>query len=136
MTRIEEIIQQQIIEAWNNSHTKLHNSYPYRQRLYCVYNNASGTKEGNKMRSMGVRKGVADLEYIMDDGRTHYIELKTETGTQSPEQIEFQELCERLNAPYSLVRSYSDFWTTIGIAEPQKENTLLTKMPERLLNNQ
>ena len=132
MNRIEEILQQQIIEAWNNSHTKLHSSYPERQRLYCVYNNSINTKEGNKMRSMGVRKGVSDLEYIMDDGRTHYIELKTEDGKQSEEQIEFQELCNKLNAPYSLVRSYSEFWTTIGINEPQPDNTLLPKLPERL----
>lgn len=127
MKRIEEIIQQQILEAWNNSHTKIHSSYPERQRLYCVYNNAVNQKEGNKMRSMGVRKGVADLEYLMDNGKTHYIELKTDTGIQSQEQIEFQNLCEKLNVPYSVCRSYSEFWTIIGIKEPQPENTLLTR---------
>lgn len=129
MKRIEEILQQQIIEAWNNSHTKIHSTYPERQRLYCVYNNSVNTKEGNKMRSMGVRKGIADLEYIQDDGKTHYIELKTETGTQSQEQIEFQELCVKLNVPYSICRSYSEFWAIIGRDEPQPENTLLTRLP-------
>ena len=121
-----------IIEAWNNSHTKLHDTYHERQRLYCVYNNAVNNREGNKMRSMGVRKGVSDLAYIMNNGSTHYVELKTDEGKQSQDQIEFQELCNRLNAKYSICRSYSEFWIIIGVDCPQPEKTLLTKLPERL----
>lgn len=127
MKRLEEILQQKIIEAWNNSHTKIHSSYPERQRLYCVWNNAVNTREGNKMRSMGVKKGVADLAYITDNGQTHYIELKTDIGVQSDDQKEFQSLCDRLGAKYSIVRSYAEFWSTIGISEPQPEHTLLTR---------
>lgn len=133
MNRIEEIIQQQIIEAWNNSHTLLNPSaYSERQRLYCVYNNAANKQEGNKMRTMGVRRGVADLAYIQEDGRTHYIELKTETGFQSDEQLEFQSLCLRLGARYSICRSYSEFWQTIGVPAPFNESELKTKLPQRI----
>jgi len=132
MKRIEEIIQQQIIEAWNNTHTKIHQSYPDRQRLYCVWNNGVDGREGNKMRSMGVRKGVADLAYLTDTGKTHYIELKTDSGKQSEEQIEFQSLCIRLGSLYSVCRSYSEFWEAIGISEPMPESKLLTKLPASL----
>jgi len=132
MTRIEEIIQQQIIEAWNNSHLKGTANYEDRQRLYCIYNNSVNGREGNKMRSMGVRKGATDLAYVEDNGLTHYVELKTDIGVQSDDQKSFQNMCIRLGAKYSICRSYSEFWLTIGISEPQPENTLLTKMPERL----
>ncbi len=56
---------------------------------------------------IGQHKGLADLT-AMKDGRVVYIEIKTATGRQSPEQIQFQRDCESHGVKYFLARSVQD----------------------------
>ena len=46
--------------------------------------------EGRKRKTMGVRAGVADLQFILTDGRSAFIELKAGTNTQSKAQEQFE----------------------------------------------
>lgn len=71
----------------------------------CVfYHVPNGLKRSKKtaamLRNMGARAGVADFALVLKGGRAAFLELKDKTGTQSNEQIEFQNECERLGALY------------------------------------
>ena len=59
----------------------------------------------------GLRAGVADLQLLYGNG-THYslfLELKTEIGSQSKEQKEFEAYCKSNNFKYVIVRSLDEF---------------------------
>lgn len=111
MNRLEEILHQKISELWNNGHLS-HN--PELQRLICHWNNAETKRGGNKMVVMGVKKGVADWQYLMPLGRSRWIELKVGDNGQSPDQVKFQRLCESLGHEYYICKTEEYFWELIG----------------------
>lgn len=113
MNRKEEILHQSISETWNNHHRKGTTEYSQKQRLICHWNNAESSNGGNKMISMGVKKGVADWQYLKDNGTSVWIELKTETGVQSEDQKRFEELCRSLGHEYMICRDEKSFWDAI-----------------------
>ena len=55
----------------------------------------------------GQYKGMSDL-VCMKDGKVVVVECKTETGVQSPEQVQFQKDCEAHGVEYILARSIYD----------------------------
>lgn len=63
----------------------------------------------NKFKLTGFKKGVADVHLCFPGGKLVYIEFKTATGTQRPEQKEFQEQVEALGFKYYIVRSLDEF---------------------------
>ena len=58
-------------------------------------------------QGLGSYKGISDLIAIRD-GRTVFIEVKTQTGRQSDYQKEFQKVCEAHGCRYILARSVND----------------------------
>lgn len=46
-----------------------------------------------KAKAAGVRRGWPDLQFLFPDGVTRYIELKSDSGTLTPEQKAFRERC-------------------------------------------
>jgi len=60
------------------------------------------------MKATGLYKGAADL-MLVHRGWVGFVELKTETGVQSPEQIQFEAHCIEAGLPYKLVRSLAEF---------------------------
>jgi len=50
-----------------------------------------------------VRKGLADL-YVMGHGTSAWVEVKSATGRQTPDQQAFQRDCELAGVPYYLWR--------------------------------
>jgi VRR-NUC domain len=58
-----------------------------------------------RLKAMGVRRGVPDLELSLVDGRPAFIEVKSKKGRLTPEQQEFKARCDRLGIPYAVVRS-------------------------------
>ena len=59
------------------------------------------------LQGVGSRKGFPDLT-AMKDGRTVYIEVKTETGRQSAHQKEFERICIAHGCRYIIARSVKD----------------------------
>jgi hypothetical protein len=52
--------------------------------------------------------GVSDLIVVLN-GKTIFVELKTETGIQSEKQKEFETKVKQLNQEYYLIRSLEQF---------------------------
>lgn len=127
MSRKEEILHQQISEAWNNSHRPGSPDYHQFQRLICNWTNSETGKSGNKARTMGVKRGIADWLYLGSGGKSVWVELKTEEGSQSPEQVKFELLCASIGHEYHICRSYSEFWSILAIPEPFPVSKLLTR---------
>ena len=46
-----------------------------------------------RAKAMGIRRGAPDLCFLFPDGITRWIELKTRTGSLTPEQRAFRDLC-------------------------------------------
>lgn len=105
------ILQQDLSEArlQSDCFQWFHNSFPsQRQMLFHVQNKARNAIEGNKFKAMGVVKGVSDLILILPR-RVVFIELKTQSGKQMPEQVDFQAKCQARGHEYRIIRSFKEF---------------------------
>ena len=93
----------------------LWNSRPdLRGRVFAINNNSINGIKGAMNKAMGVVAGVADMCYLKPEGQTCWIEWKTESGRQSPEQVKFQQLCLSLGHEYHIVRSEAEFLNIIN----------------------
>lgn len=68
---------------------------------------------GAKRKAMGVRPGVADLQFILDDGTAAFIELKVGNRKQSEKQEAFQADVESRGLKYAVCRSIDDVRVTL-----------------------
>lgn len=71
------------------------------------------------MKATGLYKGAADL-LVVFRGWVGFVELKTETGIQSPHQRQFEAHCIEAGIPYRLVRSLAEFQLLIAQLEDAK----------------
>jgi len=102
------------IQLQSSSFVKLWNERPdLRGRIFAINNNSVNRIKGAMNRSMGVIPGVADMAYLIQ-GSIVWIEWKTETGRQSPEQKSFEQLVTRLGMRYYIVRSEVEFLEVIN----------------------
>jgi hypothetical protein len=69
---------------------------------------------GAELKAMGLRPGAADLCFILN-GRAHFLELKSEDGRQTSEQVVFAADCAIAGAYYSVVRSIGEALTTLSL---------------------
>jgi len=90
-----------------------HNRYPETRQLLCYnLNNSKNKIDGNLNRAKGLIKGRADFTFYWN--RTAYfIELKTATGTQSPDQKEFERIVTSAGFRYYIIRTLKEFQTLI-----------------------
>lgn len=85
------------------------NTYPqYRKLLFHVDNNSADGRQGKLKKQLGVVSGVSDLIFIWNN-EVYFIEMKTETGTQDPEQVIFQKQIEAQGMIYMLCRNLKQF---------------------------
>ena len=86
------------------------NNYPLlRGCLFSVPNGGLRTKRGGKKLNLtGLYSGVSDL-ILMHKTKTYLIELKTETGSQKPNQKAWQKIIEAQGFNYFIIRSLEDF---------------------------
>lgn len=104
MKKLEDRIQQEIV-IWFRNHCIIE-KLPY--IIYAVMNDEPTKARRIRAWQMGVLAGVSDL--IVETGeRLIYCEVKTETGTQSKDQKEFESKVKALGRDYILVRSVEDF---------------------------
>lgn len=61
-----------------------------------------------RMRSEGMRAGIADICVMFPDGIASWLELKTPRGVQSIQQKGFQAICQRLRHRYALARTFDE----------------------------
>jgi len=97
----EAQIQQQII-IW------FRNNYQIKGKglIFSVANES--TYSNKKFKNTGTMAGVSDLIVVLN-GKTIFVELKTEIGKQSEAQLKFQKNIENLNQEYYLIRSLEHF---------------------------
>ena len=62
-----------------------------------------------KLKRQGMHPGVADLVLRMPDGRLAWIEMKAPGRSQSPTQLEFEDWCQQVGAPYFVCHSFAAF---------------------------
>lgn len=86
---------------WNNK--------PNERGLLCYnLNNSANKIQGNQNKALGLIKGRSDMVYYKN--RTAImLEFKTEIGTQSKEQKEWQLLIESQGFRYEVIRTLNDF---------------------------
>ncbi len=95
---------QQICVIWFNNHFPQH-----RGLLFSVPNGGTRNKrEAYKFKMTGLFPGVSDLLF-MYQGKTYCIELKTETGRQSENQVYWQKKVENQGFEYLVFRSIIEF---------------------------
>jgi hypothetical protein len=61
-----------------------------------------------RFRAMGMRSGLSDLVLIGQDGKAHFLEIKTPEGRLSEAQDRFRRLCLDRNWPYAVARSVAE----------------------------
>jgi len=70
-----------------------------------------------KLKAEGVRAGVADLQILMEEGRSAWIELKIKGGSLSPVQKDFRDVCRALGHHWTMAKTVDEakeFLTAIG----------------------
>ena len=103
MSKSENRIQQEC-------HIWFWNKYPeHRKLLFAVPNGgARSVQEGKLLKMTGVIAGVSDM-ILLVNGTAYCFELKTETGTQSKLQKDWQKRVNKQGFDYYIVRSLSEF---------------------------
>ena len=103
----EDILQAKMFKwYWNNYCLKSNN---LKHLIFSVPNGGLRNKrEASKLKATGVVAGVSDL-IILQPNKTIFVEVKTETGRQSPKQKEFENIVKNLGFEYYLVRNLEDF---------------------------
>ena len=103
------------IQAQSKAFVNLWNARPdLRGRVFAINNNSQNAIKGAMNKAMGVQAGVADMCFLKPNGQVLWIEWKTATGKQSPEQKKFEELCNDMGHVYVIVRSEYEFLQQIN----------------------
>lgn len=68
------------------------------------------------LQALGAYKGIPDIS-ILKDGKTFYVEFKSEKGKLSEYQEKFKAMCQRNKNPYWIIRSVYDFKKLMKLAE-------------------
>ena len=104
--KTEAKIQQSIVQYFRSSYC-LKNHNP-RCVIFSVPNESKNKMETMRKKAIGMMSGVSDL-IVVTPNEVIFCEVKTETGTQSQKQKDFQAIIENLGYKYILVRSLEDF---------------------------
>lgn len=98
----EDQLQAQIFQwHWNNVPQE-------RGLLFHCQQKARNAIEGNRFKAMGVVAGVSDLIYLRPGGKPVLMELKTDSGSQSQIQKEWQAKVEAVGYQYVIIRSLEE----------------------------
>lgn len=93
--------------------TRLWNEQPQtRGCFFAITNNSEHVGRAMQRKAMGLVAGVADTCFIWD-GKTYFLEFKTETGRQSEKQKWWQSVCEQHSIQYIIIRTEEQFFNFI-----------------------
>lgn len=103
MNREEDKIQQTIYQwFWNNYCLPIHTP---REIIYHIPNEG---KNNSHLTRIGLYPGASDLVFTFR-GHHYYCELKTDKGTQSPNQKKFEKHIKQCGYVYFICRSLDQF---------------------------
>jgi hypothetical protein len=81
---------------------------------------------GARMKVEGLTAGVADLCFMLPDGKCAWLELKrSRKQKQSREQLYFQDICAVLEHPYAVAHTFDEAVETLrgwGILQPSRSH--------------
>jgi hypothetical protein len=80
--------------------------------VFSVPNESKSKQETMQKKAIGMLAGVSDLIWVLK-GRVIFIEVKSQTGTQSDAQKEFQKRVETLGWEYYLARDCDKFFNDL-----------------------
>ena len=98
--KTEDRIQQEIVQYYQNKYCLKHHN------PRCLIAHVPNQNQQHLVR-IGVLTGFSDL-ILIHFGEVLFVEVKTEKGTQSEKQIEFQERVEKNGFKYFIARSVKD----------------------------
>ena len=102
MNKKEEVLQA-------NCYRWFHNTFPlWRKMLFHVDNNSWNAVIGARKKALGVKAGVSDF-ILITFLAVVFIEMKTDEGEQSDEQVDFQRKVNERNHEYVIIRSETEF---------------------------
>ena len=103
----EDILQAALFKWYHNTFcTKLNNP---KHSIFAVPKGGIRSKaQAAKFKATGLVAGVSDL-IIVRENEVIFIEVKIDTGKQSPKQIEFENTVTALGFRYIIVRSLEEF---------------------------
>ena len=114
------------------------NTYPKRRKLlWHTPNELSGLvhiRIAKKMKDIGLVPGVADL-VLVDRGITTYFELKTEIGSQSSEQKDFEKQVTNDGCEYFIIRDKTAFILIVTRILEMDTHIKLLNLYDRLKEN-
>lgn len=64
--------------------------------------------EAAQFKRLGVLAGVPDLTILTKCGRTLFVEVKSQSGRLSPDQVAFRDFCIAAAIPHAVVRSVEE----------------------------
>jgi hypothetical protein len=86
-----------------------HNTYPSLRGLLCYnLNNSKNRIDGARNKAKGLQPGRADFT-LYYNGTAHFIELKTEIGSQSNGQKEWEKLVRSHGFNYYICKTLNEF---------------------------
>lgn len=90
------------------------NNYPNERGLLCYnLNNSANKIQGNQNKALGLIKGRSDMVYYKK-GKAIMLEFKTETGTQSKEQKQWEQRIKAEGFEYRVIRTFYEFVNIIN----------------------
>mgnify|MGYP002507809068 CR=1 FL=1 len=104
--KTEAKIQQECFVFYKNTYCLNH--HKPKHIIFAVPNDSSSKEETMRKLATGMLGGVADM-IIVQPNKVIFIEVKTPTGTQQPNQKQFEADVKALGFEYHLVRSFEQF---------------------------
>lgn len=65
-------------------------------------------RQATKLKAEGVRPGSPDMCFILPEGRTGWLELKTKRGSLSPAQREFRDKAQALGHVWAVAKDIDE----------------------------
>lgn len=101
--KAEDLVQQEIFRYYWNTYC-----LPKHQPREFILHIPNEGKDNGKLASIGLYSGASDIVFSCK-GIIYFCEVKTVTGTQSPNQKKFETHVTQSGFTYFLVRSLEDF---------------------------
>ena len=111
----ESSIQSSAVQWFTNNYCLKHHNPKF--VIFSVPNEAiqkMAWKQINIFKAMGLKSGVSDVIVLLE-GKVLFVEFKTEKGTQTDKQKDFQQAVETLGFDYHICRSLEEFQKIITI---------------------